>query len=242
MVTLVAVTGATLREWLERSAGIFRQIAPGVADQPLIDAGFPSYNFDVIDGVTYAIDPTRPSRYDGDGKLVAPDAHRIVDLRYGGKPIDEAATFVVVGNNYRAGGGGNFPGVDAKAVILAAPDTNRDVIVRFIHQRGTVDPEADGNWRLASVPDTSVTFEAGPGAPRPPGRREGHQDRGGRPGRERFRALPHRVVIPTPRSSTVGKRERAPPLEPVRLTLKQRFNVSRWTASHVSSWRVSATA
>ena len=31
-------------------------------------------------------------------------------------------------------------------------------------------------------------------------------------------------------------------LESVRLTLKQRFNVSRWTASHVSSWRMSATA
>jgi 2',3'-cyclic-nucleotide 2'-phosphodiesterase/3'-nucleotidase len=163
-VTVVAVTGATLREWLERSAGIFRRIVPGVADQPLIDAGFPSYNFDVIDGVTYTIDPTEPSRYDVDGALVAPDAHRIVDLRHGGQPIDEASTFAVVVNNYRAGGGGNFPGVDARAVILAAPDTNRDVIVRFVHGRGTVDPQADGNWRLASVPDTSVTFDAGPGA------------------------------------------------------------------------------
>ncbi len=163
-VTLVAVSGATVREWLERSAGIFRRIAPGVADQALIDPSFPSYNFDVIDGVTYAIDPTQPSRYDGDGRLVAPDAHRIVDLMYGGKPIDAAATFVVVVNNYRAGGGGNFPGVDAGSVILAAPDTNRDVIVRFIHERGTVNPEADGNWRLASVPGTSVVFDSGPGA------------------------------------------------------------------------------
>ena len=34
-VTLVAVSGATVREWLERSAGIFRQVRPGVADQPL---------------------------------------------------------------------------------------------------------------------------------------------------------------------------------------------------------------
>ena len=163
-VTLVAVSGATVREWLERSAGIFRRIQPGAPDQPLIDAGFPSYNFDVINGVTYAIDPTQPSRYDADGRLVAPGARRVVDLRYGGAPIDEAATFVVASNNYRAGGGGNFPGVDAKAVILAAPDTNRDVVVRYIHDRGTVDPRADGNWSLAAVPNTTVTFEAGPGA------------------------------------------------------------------------------
>ena len=163
-VTLVEVSGATVREWLERSAGIFRRIVPGLSDQPLIDPSFPSYNFDVIDGVTYAIDPTAPSRYDADGRLVAPDAHRILDLRHGGRPIEPAARFVVVGNNYRAGGGGHFPGIDAKAVILAAPDTNRDVIVRFIHERGTVDPRADGNWRLAAVPGTSVTFESGPGA------------------------------------------------------------------------------
>lgn len=163
-VTVVAVSGATVREWLERSAGIFRHIRPGVADQPLIDTSFPSYNFDVIDGVTYAIDPTQPSRYDGDGKLVAPEAHRIVDLRHDGRPIDEAATFAVVVNNYRAGGGGNFPGVGPQAVILAAPDTNRDVIVRFVHARGTVNPQADNNWRLASVPGASVTFESGPGA------------------------------------------------------------------------------
>lgn len=163
-VTLVAVSGATVREWLERSAGIFRQVWPGVADQPLIDATFPSYNFDVIDGVTYEIDVTQPSRYDLDGHLVAPEAHRIADLRYDGKPIDPGAMFVVVGNNYRASGGGNFPGVDSKAVIVAAPDTNRDVIVRFIHERGTINPTADNNWRLKRAPGTSVTFETSPRA------------------------------------------------------------------------------
>ena len=44
-------------------AGIFHQITPGKADQTLIDASFPSYNFDVIDGVDYKIDLSQPSRY-----------------------------------------------------------------------------------------------------------------------------------------------------------------------------------
>ena len=57
----VAITGAEVKEWLERSAGIFNQIEPGKADQPLLDPDFPTYNFDVIDGVTYAIDLTQPS-------------------------------------------------------------------------------------------------------------------------------------------------------------------------------------
>ena len=37
----VAVTGAEVRDWLERSAGIFNRITPGGADQPLIDACLP---------------------------------------------------------------------------------------------------------------------------------------------------------------------------------------------------------
>ena len=173
-VRAVRVSGAVVREWLERSAGIFNRIDPAKTDeQPLIDPGFPSYNFDVIDGVTYRIDLSQPSRYDGDGKLVAPDAHRIVDLAFQGKPIDEKQDFVVVTNNYRAGGGGHFPGLDGKNIVIEAPDTNRDVLVRFIHEEGRINPTADGNWSFVPWPKTAVvTFAGSPAAAQaavPPG-------------------------------------------------------------------------
>ncbi len=162
-VRAVAITGETVKEWLERSAGIFQQIEPGKADQMLLDPRFPSYNFDVIDGVTYQIDLSQPSKYGPKGEVLNPEASRIVDLQFKGAPLDPEARFVVATNNYRAGGGGNFPGVDDSVVILVAPDTNRDALVRYIVQEGTINPSADANWTFKALPGTSVLFDTGPG-------------------------------------------------------------------------------
>ncbi len=162
---IVKVTGAQVREWLERSAGIFNRIDPAkTEEQPLINPGFPAFNFDVIDGVTYRIDVTQASRYDGEGKLSAPDARRIVDLAFEGKPINEAAEFIIATNNYRASGGGNFPGTKT-TIVLEAPDLNRDVVVRHILDKKTIEPKADGNWALAPLPaGVNVTFVTSPAA------------------------------------------------------------------------------
>jgi 2',3'-cyclic-nucleotide 2'-phosphodiesterase/3'-nucleotidase len=162
----VKIDGATLREWLERSAGIFKTIDPASSlEQPLIDAAFSSYNFDVIDGVTYVIDVTQPSRYDVDGALVAPHARRIRELCFEGAPIDDARAFIVVTNNYRAGGGGQFPGCDGSTVVLEAPDANREALVRYIVENRHIEPKADGNWRFAPWPGNVVaTFETSPAA------------------------------------------------------------------------------
>ncbi|MBN6074342.1 2',3'-cyclic-nucleotide 2'-phosphodiesterase [Aggregatibacter actinomycetemcomitans] len=155
-LVVVKVSGEQLKEWLECSAGMFKQIDPS-SDKPqsLLDwEGFRTYNFDVIDGVNYEYDLTQPPRYDGECKLINPNAHRVVNLTYLGKAVDPKAEFLIATNNYRAYGD-KFPGTGDKHIVYASPDENRQVLADYIkatsEKEGAVNPSADKNWRFVPI-------------------------------------------------------------------------------------------
>ena len=158
------MTGQQVKDWLGRSASVFNQVAAGAQDVVLLKPSFPSYNFDVIDGVTYQIDLSQPSKYDTKGVLLDADASRIVDLSYDGAPLDMRAEFIIATKNYRAGGGGNFPGATPETTEFEGPATNRDVIMRYIAEQGTISPRGYSNWSLKPMVGTSVLFDTGPAA------------------------------------------------------------------------------
>lgn len=161
-LTAVTVTGAQLMEWLEFSARIFNTIDPAAAAaQALIDTKTPSYNFDVISGVTYKIDVSKPARYDSKGVLNA-GTRRISDLRFNGATLDPVRQFVVLTNNYRADGGGNFPALKGATIVLRAPDTNRDTILRYLKATPSVAVPKSFPWTFAAIGQpTKVYFDTG---------------------------------------------------------------------------------
>ncbi|MBO8156140.1 MAG: bifunctional 2',3'-cyclic-nucleotide 2'-phosphodiesterase/3'-nucleotidase [Bacillaceae bacterium] len=166
-VQAVLVNGSELREWLEMSAGQFNTIDPNKSEeQSLVNMNFRSYNYDVIDGVEYQIDVTQPPRYDAEGNLVNPDSHRIVNLMYKGETVTEDHQFIVATNNYRASGGGHFPGFgDSIEVVVESPDENRQAIINYIRENGTINPSADMNWSFKPIAgDVNITFESSPKA------------------------------------------------------------------------------
>ncbi|OIK16324.1 2',3'-cyclic-nucleotide 2'-phosphodiesterase [Bacillus sp. MUM 116] len=165
----VEVTGATVREWLEMSAGQFNTVDPDKTEpQNIVNDTFPSYNFDVIDGVKYQIDITQKPRYDKDGNLINSDSHRIKNLTMpDGSPVKDDQKFIVATNNYRAGGGGNFPGLKGGIgkVVVDSPDESRQVLINYIADQGTVNPSADNNWKLAPVGGSAkIIFNSSPDA------------------------------------------------------------------------------
>lgn len=143
-LTAVKIDGKGVKAWLERAAGRFNRIDPTKPDpQELINRKFVGYNFDVLQGeLRYEIDVTQP------------EGSRIRKLRHRGKPVDDAQPFLVVTNNYRASGGGHFPGLDGGNIVLSAPDANRDVLIEWVKQRKHLTRTQDGSdrsWRFASV-------------------------------------------------------------------------------------------
>ncbi|GKW30791.1 bifunctional 2',3'-cyclic-nucleotide 2'-phosphodiesterase/3'-nucleotidase [Pectobacterium brasiliense] len=169
-LVVVKVNGQQVQEWLECSAGQFKQIDPSKREpQSLLNwDGFRTYNFDVIDGVNYQIDVTQPARYDSECALINDKAHRIKGLTFNGKPIDPKATFLIATNNYRAYGE-KFAGTGEKYVAFASPDENRSVLAAYIsaetQKSGEVKPQADNNWRLAPIVSNTpldIRFETSP--------------------------------------------------------------------------------
>lgn len=163
VVNAVKVTGATLKEWLEWSAGQYNTIDPSkTEEQMIINNDFPTYNFDVIDGVTYEVDVTSLPKYDKGQNLINANANRIKNLKFNGKPVINDMEFIVATNDYRAAGS-KLMNPDGVNTVLKAPDSNRQAMMNYVKEHKTIDATVNKNWTFAPV-NAVVTFLSNPKA------------------------------------------------------------------------------
>ncbi len=160
---LSELTAAEAADWLEQSASLFARIEPGQRDQPLLDPEMPSYGFDVLDGLRWRIDPSRPARCDASGQVIDPRSRRVDRLSCGGRLLAPDDRLVVVTNNYRLGAEGGVAAALRRRVILQESALLRDVVLDHLSQPALV-PEARPCWRFVPLPGTAAWFDSAPAA------------------------------------------------------------------------------
>src|SRR4051812_2127780 len=133
----VRITGRQLRDYLEFSSRYYRTVASPAA--PLeTDPQIPGYNFDIVSGVDYVMDVSRPV------------GTRITRLEYKGRPVADNDSFTMALNNYRQTGGGGYAMLSGAPVVYDKQQEIRQLLIDEVKSRGIV-RQSDyftPNWTL----------------------------------------------------------------------------------------------
>ena len=163
-IAALLVTGADLRDWLERAFSQFNQVSPGARDAPLLNTDFPSFNFDTIEGLTWQVDLTAPPRFDNRGEPISETACRITQLCHAGAPVSDNQRFVLATNSYRATGAGGFAAARTGNVILNGQASCHGILLDYVTRLGEIPDAGPPNWGFSSLPGTSAVFDSAPAA------------------------------------------------------------------------------
>ena len=152
-IRIVQLDGEQVIDWLEHSAENFNQIDPDDPGEQQLLSGIEPFNFDMMEGIEYQIDVTQPL------------GERIVNATFEGEPLTADMEFAVVTNDYRAGGGGDFPHLDGTHTIISSDQENRAVLVDYVTEHSPITEPEVRNWSLLPVEvDGTVYFRSSPDA------------------------------------------------------------------------------
>ena len=126
----------------------------------------PSFIFETIPQLSYAIDLSQPARFDFQGRLVRPEARRITGLRHGDRPLEPHEEFLLVTNSHRAGRARlQDPSADPQVVFTDGARV-QSIIAAHVQAHGRVGTAPARHWHFLPMPGTSVALAAGDGAAR----------------------------------------------------------------------------
>jgi len=137
----IRISGRQLRDYLEYSARYFRSDANGTVG---VDPSIPGYNFDIVGGVDYVIDVSKPI------------GSRITKLEYQGRQVAPADSFTFALNNYRQSGGGGYAMLAGSHNIDDRQLEIRQLLIDEVRTRKMLRPAdyTHHNWQI--VPNGAI--------------------------------------------------------------------------------------
>jgi 2',3'-cyclic-nucleotide 2'-phosphodiesterase (5'-nucleotidase family) len=141
----IRISGKQLRDYLEFSSRYYRTV-PSPTSPLETDPGIPGYNFDIVSGVDYTIDVSKPVGF------------RVTRLDYKGAPVRDTDSFTMAFNNYRQTGGGGYSMLSGAPVVYDRQQEIRQLLIDEVRRRGTL-RQADyfvSNWTLVRGPGLEI--------------------------------------------------------------------------------------
>ncbi len=132
-LAVIQISGAQLKAYLEHAARYFT-----FSWQPeLFNPDIPGYDYDMVDGATYALN------------LGKPVGDRVEDLRVGGQPVKPDQTFTLALTTYRLRGGGGY--LDAMGFsggpISISKSSLRNLLLAYVLAHPDLSITLNNSWR-----------------------------------------------------------------------------------------------
>ncbi|WP_282802113.1 bifunctional metallophosphatase/5'-nucleotidase [Secundilactobacillus kimchicus] len=141
-LALSEISGKDLKQALEQTAHYFilsnHQI---VVNPAYYTPKLRHYNYDMYEGVDYTINVAKPM------------GHRIEDLTYQGRPVEDSQHFTIALNRYRAGGGGHYHMFKADKIIAENKTPMSQIIADYLRRHPQVNATVNHNFKVIATAD-----------------------------------------------------------------------------------------
>src|SRR5213075_2574413 len=101
-----------------------------------IDERFPSYTYDVAEGITYDLDISKPV------------GQRIQNMRFRGQPLGPDQQILLATNTFRVNGGAGYTMFKGARVVSRAGKDLRELIIEWVKHNRHIPTTPTNNWRL----------------------------------------------------------------------------------------------
>lgn len=139
-LAVLKISGQDLKMALEQTATYFIIENGEVVFNPKYIEPKPQYyNYDMYEGIEYAIDLTKAM------------GERVTSLTYQGKAVVDTDTLQVVMNQYRGVGGGNYQMFTADKIIKEIPVDMTELISDYLRKHPKITAETNNNFVIKTV-------------------------------------------------------------------------------------------